>query len=148
MFMFRGLNLNIDIGLIIIEGIVIFSLIILMIKILKGRKVLQARGEFMKLDPLIKWIKEGETLCERLLKFTPSIENLINSQTPPTFFKKGSLLSKGFEAQILKMADAGYHISEIAQSTGLSPGEVRFVLDWIKYKKSLTDMVEHEHSRF
>lgn len=145
MHLFHGLNFyKIDIGLIVIEAIVIFSLIVLLIRIWKGRYINDHKKEILNIDSLLKWIKEGETICERFLRVIPSKEIQNDRLSPPISYNKRFTHPKGFEAQILKMAEAGYHISEISQSLGLSPGEIRFALDLIKYKKSLAGMLRRE----
>lgn len=149
-----GNFLKIDMGLIIIEGIVIFSLILLLIYVIKERRIKQVKKDFLDLEPLIKWIREGENLCGKFQKFMKSKEFLqsksfnridIGDKLDPQISKfplnqcleVAPYYYKGLEGEVKKMVEAGYSISEIANSLKISPGEVRFLFDWMKYKQSL-----------
>ncbi|MGQ9846234.1 MAG: hypothetical protein ACUVQP_01850 [Bacteroidales bacterium] len=147
-----GNFLKIDVGLILIEGIVIFSLILLLIYVIKEKRIKQIKKDFLDLEPLIKWIKEGENLCEKFQKFMKSKEFFqsksfnridIGNKLDPKISKLNQFLEvapyhyKGLEGEVKKMVEAGYNISEIANSLKISPGEVRFLFDWMKYKQSL-----------
>jgi hypothetical protein len=153
--MISRLNLsNLDMGLIAIEGIVIFSLILLTISGLKGMNKKRIKEETLYLEPLKNWVKEGETICERLLQLTKGrggveagifetkdvkkpVDLKIKNESLfyPSFQR--DLPYRGTEIQILRMAEAGYDIFEIAKNLGLSPGEIRFTLDWLKYRQSI-----------
>ncbi len=153
--MISKLNLfNLDVGLMVIEGIVIFSLILLIIHGLKGMKRRRFKEEMLHLESLTNWLKEGETICERLLQMTKGgggmeagIFETKNIKKPvdlkikkePSFYPsfQWDLPYGGTEIQILRMAEAGYDIFEIAKNLGLSPGEIRFTLDWLKYRQSI-----------
>ena len=158
MGIFQGLNfLRIDIGLVIIEGIIISFLIFLILYALKGNIYRYSKKESQILDSLKQWIEKGEVLCEELIKMAPSkegkVERILDSEKLKSFDSSEKKVSstvqffgyKDFhdkrEVQILKMADAGYDIFEIAKSLGLSPGEIRFLLNWMKYRKSFKQIV-------
>ncbi|MEM3112625.1 MAG: hypothetical protein QXY90_06260 [Candidatus Anstonellales archaeon] len=145
-------NINLDMGLLIIEGIVIFSLIFLMVRELKSKDYKKKREDSLHLETIRKWIEEGDALCRKLLalieiegderKKLLEMENLKSSKDvkikkvplPLTLLDRESSL-RDQETKIQKMAEAGYDIFEIAQSLGMSPGEVRFSLDWMRYRQ-------------
>lgn len=145
-------SLNIDIGLLLIEGIIIFSIIYLLVLAIREKNLKKFRKNFFDLYPLIKWVKDGENLCDKFLKFATTIES--SKELP---FNKEELKTSlnprinnysfsptmdypcngSYESQIQKMFDAGYDISEIAKAVGLSPGEIRFIIDLVKYRESI-----------
>lgn len=147
-------NINFDIGLLIIEGMVIFSLIFLIVRELKSKCFKKKGEDSSQLETIRKWVEEGDALCKKLLalieiegderKRLLEMRNLKSFNDlkikevplPSKSLDKESFLSDQ-EAQIQKMAEAGYDIFEISQSLGISPGQVRFFLDWMRYRQFL-----------
>lgn len=143
---------NVDTGLLIIEGMVIFSLIFLVVRELKSKRYKRIREDSFCMEKIMKWVEEGDALCKKLLSLVEkegderkkflerrglkSFNDLKIKGVPLSFNsldRESSPIDQ--EAQIQKMAEAGYDIFEIARSLGISPGEVRFSLDWMKYRQ-------------
>lgn len=112
------------------------------------------RAKHPKTEQLEDWVRESEIICDRLSKALEERKEIahrliaqldarietLRSMTVGMDRDEGAIVSESAgedqELQILKMLDGGKDLQEVARQTGLSIGEVQFILNLKRYQES------------
>lgn len=150
------LNLTrIELALMLLAGSILLLLVIMvayfrrMMTFLRGNREVDRNLEKMK-----QWVRESEIICNNLSKTLEERKEIahhliaqldakieaLRSMTVGMDRDGGPIVSESAgesrELQILKMLERGKDLREVARHTGLSIGEVQFILNLKRYQES------------
>lgn len=146
---------GLEVGLIFLTGSVLLSLTIMIAYFRRVMGLLGGSGPaYSRPDQVRKWVEESEIVYEKLLKTLEERKEIANRLIAQLDLKIETLRSlmagidreaipiaeevsvKEEEVEVVKMAEEGRAFSEISKQTGLSIGEVQFIMNLRRYQES------------
>ncbi|MBM4339157.1 MAG: hypothetical protein FJ110_06410 [Deltaproteobacteria bacterium] len=143
------LNLTgIEMGLILLAGCILLSLIIMIAYFRKVMALLKGpRPVYKDSDHIKEWVQESEAIYEKLLKALEERKEIANRLITQLDTRIETLRSMSIgidretvpiaeeipghqrEGEVMMMAEEGRDFSEISKQTGLSVGEIQLIIN-------------------